>query len=76
MEQCGLIENIMHRSRSSSDFRLQQGKEAAEQGSTSKKMYKNSRRLENRKVLLQNKTVTKRRTMRVAEGMLVHMPYT
>ena len=66
----------MHQSRSSSDFKLQQGKEAAEQGNTSKIMYKNSSRLENKEVLLQNKTVTKQLTMRAAEGMLVHMPYT
>ena len=76
MKQCGFTENIMRQSRSSSDFGLQQGKEAAEQGDTPKVMYKNSRRLENKEVLLQNKTVTKRLTMRVAEGMLVHMPYT
>ena len=74
MEQCGFTENIMHQSRNSSNFKLQQGKEAAEQGSTFKTIHKNSRRLWDKKGLLQNKTMMKQ-LMTLAEARLAHMPY-
>ena len=74
MEKCGLTENTMHQSKSDSSSRIQLGKEAAEQGSTSKTIYKSSRRLWDTKVLPQNETMMEQ-LMTLAEVMLVHMPY-
>ena len=73
-EKCGLTGNTMHRSRNNSSSKIQLGKEAAEQGSTFKTIHKNSRRLWDKKGLLQNKTMMKQ-LMTLAEAMLAHMPY-